>query len=118
MVIDAAIKATELKFGITIRAIQDDMALLGDAAVIFGENGALDFLLAELAEVGLEPNRGKFNVVAVFDDAIPLIPDWPKTDKNRAFFEVEDPSSDSEGTTRAYGMGLLGASIGEVLYES
>ena len=118
MVIDAAIKATELKFGITIRAIQDDMTLLGDAADIFGVNGALEFLLAELAKVGLEPNRGKFNVVAVSDDAIPFIPDWLKTDKNRAFFEVEDPSSDSGGTIRAYGMELLGAPIGEVLYEN
>ena len=38
MVIDEAMKSTEEKFGITIRAIQVDMALLGDAKVIFGTN--------------------------------------------------------------------------------
>ena len=60
-----------------------------------GAARALEFLLAELAKVGLEPNRGKFNVVAVSDDATPFIPGWLKTNKNRAFFEVEDPFSDS-----------------------
>ena len=39
MVIDEAMKSTEEKFGITIRAIQDDMTLLGDAKFIFGTNG-------------------------------------------------------------------------------
>ena len=36
---DEAMKSTEDKFGIIIRAIHDDMTLLGDANVIFGTNG-------------------------------------------------------------------------------
>jgi len=46
MVIDEAMKSTDEKFGIIIRAIQDDLTLLGDAKVIFGTNGddgALEF---------------------------------------------------------------------------
>ena len=55
MVIDEATKSTDNKFGVIIRAIQDDMTLLGDAEVIFGTNGndgALEFFLSACARRG------------------------------------------------------------------
>ena len=109
MVIDEAIKSTEDKFGITIRAIQDDMTLLGDAKVIFGtngSNGALEFLLSALEEVGLVPNRSKFKIFAVG-----FIPDWLRTPDTR-------PQVETEGSGVAYGMELLGAPICHVCFEN
>jgi hypothetical protein len=55
LTINAALKATEDKFEVTVRAIQDDCDLMGDPDVIFGtngDNGALQFLLDELKKAG------------------------------------------------------------------
>ena len=62
-------KATEARYpGIKLTAIQDDIDILGPPRLIFGaaredaelgpgdDPGALRFLLAGLAEAGLEPN--------------------------------------------------------------
>jgi len=116
MVIDEAMKSTEEEFGIIIRAIQDDMTLLGDAKVIFGtngDNGALEFLLSALEEVGLVPNRSKFKIFAVDDDeeTLGFIPDWLRTPDTR-------PQVETEGGGVAYGMELLGAPIGHVCFEN
>ena len=46
--------------GVETKAIQDDVDLYGDPAIILGEGGALDFILAELKKVDLEPNLKKF----------------------------------------------------------
>ena len=94
LAIDKAMKSTEEKFGITIRAIQDDMTLLGDAKVIFGtngNNGALEFLLSALEEVGLVPNRSKFKIFAVDDDeeTLGFIPDWLRTPDTRPQVKTE-----------------------------
>ena len=105
MVIDEAMKSTEEKFGITIRAIQDDMTLLGDAKVIFGtngNNGALEFLLSALEEVGLEPNRSKFKIFALNEDeeTLGFISDSLRTPDTI-------PQVETEGGGVAYGMELL-----------
>ena len=42
------------------KAIQDDVGLYGDPAIILGEGGALDFILAEFQKVDLKPNLKKF----------------------------------------------------------
>ena len=66
MVLDAALKAVESKFdGVEVRAIQDDCDLMGPPEVLFGtngDNGALQYLLDELAQIDLEPNLTKFQV--------------------------------------------------------
>jgi hypothetical protein len=36
----------EAKFGVKIRAIQDNMTIIGDPGKVFGPNGALESLLA------------------------------------------------------------------------
>ena len=36
-------------------SIQNDVGLYGDPAIILGEGGALDFILAELRKVDLRP---------------------------------------------------------------
>ena len=42
------------------KAIQDDIDLSGDPAVILGPNGALQYLLAALEASDLKPNHSKF----------------------------------------------------------
>ena len=61
ILLDGILKKTEQTFpGIEAKAIQDDVDLYGDPAIILGEGGALDFILAEFKIAGLEPNLKKF----------------------------------------------------------
>jgi len=58
--LDGILKETERRFpGVETKAIQDDVGLYGDPAIILGEGGALDFILAELQKVDLKPNLQK-----------------------------------------------------------
>ena len=48
ILLDGILKETERRFpGVETKAIQDDVDLYGDPAIILGEGGALDFILAE-----------------------------------------------------------------------
>ena len=61
LAIDSALKATEAMYpGVEAKAIQDDIDLSGDPAVILGPNGALQYLLAALEASDLTPNHSKF----------------------------------------------------------
>ena len=63
IIIDEAVKGTEAKFpGIEIRCIQDDADIIGPPNPIFGTEGALNYLLGELAKCNLAPNKSKFLV--------------------------------------------------------
>ena len=79
MVLDAVLKAVEAKFdGVEVRAIQDDCDLMGPPEQLFGtdgDNGALQFLLDELAKVDLQPNLTKFQAYLVNPDGTPR-PSW------------------------------------------
>ena len=73
--INKALKATEAKFpGVELRAIQDDIDAAPPPDLIFGSNqdgsdGALHFLLEQLAELRLEPNKSKFQFYATTERA-------------------------------------------------
>ena len=75
-----SLKAVEDQFAVTVKAIHDDIALLGDPGVIFGTNGddgALGFLIGKLeGDCGLTINRGKCAVVGTTPDACALRPTW------------------------------------------
>jgi hypothetical protein len=74
--IDAPLKCIEEKFKVEIRAIQDDMAMMGDPEQIFGPGNALESLLELLAKVNFSPNRVKFQCIGTTDGALDNAPDW------------------------------------------
>ena len=75
--INKAVKDTEAKFeGVEIRCIQDDADILGPPDLIFGTDGALNFLLSELAKCNLAPNKAKFQLYATSGDATVGAPEW------------------------------------------
>ena len=70
-------KDTEAKFdGVEIRCIQDDADILGPPDLIFGPDGALNFLLSEPAKCNLAPNKFKFQLHATSKDAAVGAPEW------------------------------------------
>jgi len=72
VIISKVVKDTEAKFeGVEIRCIQDDADILGPPDLIFGPDGALNFLLSELAKCNLAPNKSKFKLYATSEDAAP-----------------------------------------------
>jgi hypothetical protein len=83
MVIDEALKTVEEQFpGVVVRAIQDDIDVMGNPDLIFSANGtqgALDFLLEQLRKVGLEPNLKKFQAYTTHPEACALPPWLPRT---------------------------------------
>ena len=76
--INMAMKGTEAKFDVEIRAMQDDVALVGDPDQIFSEGKALEVLLELLQKVGLEPNKIKFQCPGTTADALDNKPNWLK----------------------------------------
>ena len=68
VVIDKALKAAESN-GVEPRAQQDDIHLWGDPDEIFGEDGTLARLLADLKADGLDPNLTKFQLLGTTPDA-------------------------------------------------
>ena len=66
ILLDGILKETEQRFpGVETKAIQDDVDLYGDPAIILGEGGALDFILAGPRKVGPEPNLKRFQAYKV-----------------------------------------------------
>jgi hypothetical protein len=92
--IDAPLKGIEEKFNVEIRAIQDDMAMMGDPEQIFSPGMALESLLELLANVNLSANRVKVQCIGTTDDALMNAPDWlifdEKTGKRRGGIDVRN----------------------------
>jgi len=64
--LDGILKETEQRFpGVETKAIQVNVDLYGDPAIILGEGGALDFILAEFQKVDLKPNLKKFQAYTI-----------------------------------------------------
>ena len=64
LAINSALKATEAKYpGVEAKAIQDDIDLSWDPAVIMGPNRALQYLLAALETSDPTPNHSKFQAI-------------------------------------------------------
>ena len=87
--IDSAMKATMANYpGVKLTAIQDDIDIMAPPGLVFGaaredgelqpgdDPGALRFLLAGLAEAGLEPNPAKFQLLTTTEAAAAMAPDW------------------------------------------
>ena len=90
--INNALKTTEAKFpGVELRAIQDDIDAAGPPDLIFGSNpdgsdGALHFLIEQLAQLRLKPNKKKFQLYATTQRAAEQAPGWlPRP------FHITDP---------------------------
>jgi hypothetical protein len=84
--IDAPLKGILEKFKVKIRAIQDDMTMMGDPEQTFGRDKALESLLELLAKVNLSPSRAKFQCIGTTDDALDNAPDWLIFDKSPVCF--------------------------------
>jgi hypothetical protein len=74
--IDAPLKGIEAKFKVEIRAIQDDMTMIGEPEQIFSPGCALESLIELLAKVSLSPNRAKFQCTGTTDCALDNAPGW------------------------------------------
>lgn len=114
LITSPAMKRTERKFpGVCVRAIQDDITISGHPADVFGNaeedeegdgGGALAFLLRELEELDLLPNRDKFQVYGT-PNSLSLKPSW----LNQTFV------TDEHGN-KAYGIWICGAALGDNAY--
>ena len=70
-------KGTEARFpGVEIRCIQDDADIIGPPNLIFGAQGALNYLLSELVKCNLAPNMSKFQLYATSAEAAAEAPGW------------------------------------------
>ena len=74
ILINEALKKTESTFDVEIKAIQDDISIMGDPDEIFGNGRALEVLLTELQNAGLEPQMKKFQCLASNEEARSKIP--------------------------------------------
>ena len=111
LTVDSVIKFIESKFeGVNVRAIQNDITMVGPPHIIFGTDGALEALLDGLAEVGLEPQRTKFQALGTTEEALSDKPGWLPAPSL-----VIDPANGE--SFRAPGMETCGAPIGERLFE-
>ena len=67
---DLALKATEAAYpGVEVRAIQDDIILIGDPLHVWGDDSALAFILSHLKDRGLTPNQDKFQALGSTPEA-------------------------------------------------
>ena len=74
---DLALKATETAYpGVEVRAIQDDITLIGDPMHVWADDGALAFILSHLKDRGLTPNQGKCQALGSTPNACANKPDW------------------------------------------
>jgi len=62
-----------------VRAVQDDVTMVGPPHVISGTDGALGALLDGLAEIGLKPQRTKFEALGTTKEALADKPGWLPT---------------------------------------
>ena len=94
LTIDRALKDIEAHFpGVKVKAIHDDITLIGPPEMIFGEDKSMMFLEKRLKLKGLTVNRGKCAVLGTTPDACKDKPDWltePTTimDKNGTLFQA------------------------------
>jgi hypothetical protein len=91
--IDSVLKSVEEEFGVEVRAIHDDMTLIGDPDVVFGEGKALEKLLTLLAEKGLKPNFKKFQAIGTTPDALQNKPAWIQPIPNKSEIDQRDPTT-------------------------
>jgi hypothetical protein len=95
--IEAPLKGIEAKFNVEIRAIQDNMTMMGDPEQIFGPGEALESLLGLLAKVNLSPNRAKFQCIDTTDGALDNAPDWlifdEERDERRGEIDLRNPET-------------------------
>ena len=71
LTIDPVLKFIKSKFeGANVRAIEDDITMMRPPHIIFGTDGALEALLDGLVEVGLEPQRTKFQALGTTEEAL------------------------------------------------
>ena len=108
---DPVLKFTEPKFeGLDVRAIQDDITMMGPPRIIFGTDGALEAFLGGLADVGLEPQRTMFQVRGTTEEALTGKPGWLTAPSM-----ATDPANGENFL--ASGMEVYGAQIGERFFE-
>ena len=70
ILINRILKEAEAKFdGVEVKAIQDDIDLIGPPNLILGDAGALAWIFEELGKVDLQPNLGKFQAFTTTPDA-------------------------------------------------
>jgi hypothetical protein len=126
--IDAPLKGIEEKFNVKIRAIQNDMTMMGDPEQIFGPGKALESLLELLAKVNLSPNRVKFQCIGTTDDALDNVPDWlifdEETGERRGGIDLQNSETGevvlNERTglsEKIYGAQVCGTPIGPDAFE-
>jgi hypothetical protein len=126
--IDASLKGIEAKFKVEIRAIQNDMTLMGDPEQIFGPGEALESLLQLLAKLNLSPNRAKFQCTSTTDGAIDNAPDWlifdEETGERRGGIEMRNPETgevvlneETGLSEKVYGAQVCGTPIGSDSFE-
>ena len=84
--------------------------MVGPPHITFGTDGALEALQDGLAEVGLEPQRTKFQALGTTEEALADEPEWLPAPS-----VVIDPANGE--SFRAFGMTICGAPIGERLFE-
>ena len=74
---DPVIEFIESKFeGANVRAIQDNVTIVGPPLIAFSTDGALEALTDGQAEVGPEPQRKKFEALGTTEEALADKPDW------------------------------------------
>jgi hypothetical protein len=121
--IDAPLKGIEAKFKVEIRAILDDMVVMGDPEQIFGPGRALESLLKLLAKVNLSPNSAKFQCTGTTDGALDNAPDWlifdEETGERRGGIDLRNPETgevvlneETGLSEKVYGAQVCGAPIG------
>jgi hypothetical protein len=126
--IDASLKGTEAKFKVEIRAIQDDMTMMGEPEQIFGPGKALESLLELLAKVNLSPNRVKFQCIGTTDHAPDNALDWlvfdEKTGERRGGIALRNPETgevvlneETGLSEKIYGAQVCGTPVGSGSFE-
>mmetsp|Transcript_44298 Transcript_44298/g.56727 ORF Transcript_44298/g.56727 Transcript_44298/m.56727 type:complete len:604 (+) Transcript_44298:1667-3478(+) len=101
LVIDSTMKqAMQLHPSIQIHCLQDDVTIEGkDLASVMEAN---EFILENLAERGLKPNKNKFQLYGNSEEAVSGAPDW-----------LTRPSVTTTDGSKAYGIIVCGAAIGD-----
>jgi hypothetical protein len=115
-------------FKVEIRAIQDDMAMMGGPKQIFGPGKALESLLELLAKVSFSPNRAKFKCIGTTDGALGNAPDClifdEETGEHREGIDLWNPETgevvlneETGLSEKVYGAQVRGAPIVSDAFE-
>ena len=111
---DRALRGVEERnFGVTIKAIHDDVTLAGPPDLVFGSDGvsgALEDLLSSLRADGIKPNLQKFKVLGSKPSSCANKPAW-----------LEEPTclrdSNKNVIVNSRGISLCNSPIGERAFE-